>query len=140
MPAADAPALPWWLRPAARRAWAVLCAALLVLITWLALTPAPPPQADTGWDKANHALAFAVLAVLARLAQGPGPRPARTAWTAASLLAYGAAIELLQAQRPPRSGEWSDLLADAAGIVAGLLLAAPLWRRVPDADVRRPSP
>jgi hypothetical protein len=59
MPAGHAPLVtPWWRRPAARRAWGALLAVLMGLTTWLALSPQPPPQADTGWDKANHGLAF----------------------------------------------------------------------------------
>ncbi|MFO1330150.1 MAG: VanZ family protein [Rubrivivax sp.] len=101
----------------------------LAAVTWLALVPAPPPQADTGWDKANHAMAFAVLALLAEGGWGPG----RARAIAAALLAYGALIELLQTQLPPRSGEWGDWLADAVGVALGLLAArAVRW------FVRRP--
>ena len=45
-----------------------------------------------------------------------------------ALLAYGAAIELLQLQVPNRSAEWADLGADAIGIGLGALWAL-LWRR-----------
>lgn len=93
-------------------------------VSWLALVPAPPPQADTGWDKANHLLAFAVLALLASGGWGTGHRRL----IAIGLLAYGGLIELLQTQLPPRSGEWADLLADAVGVALGLLLAQALSR------------
>ncbi|MBK9363989.1 MAG: VanZ family protein [Rubrivivax sp.] len=133
----EAAPLPWWLHPSARRWWRALLALLLLAVAWLAFSPAPPPQADTGWDKANHALAFAVLAAVAELAVWP--HPARRWLTVVGLLAYGALIEGVQSRLPPRSGEWSDLAADAAGIAIGLLLAAPLLRRAP-ASLRRPSP
>jgi VanZ family protein len=46
-----------------------------------------------------------------------------------ALLAFGAAIELLQLQLPNRSGEWTDLGADAIGIGLGALLALQWLRR-----------
>lgn len=125
----DALPLPWWLQAPVRRLWGALLALLLLAVAWLAFSPAPPPQVDTGWDKANHALAFLVLAVLAELALWP--RPARHWLSAAGLLAYGALIEVVQSRLPARSAEWSDLAADAVGITIGLLLAAPLLRPAP---------
>ena len=76
-------------------------------------------QADTGWDKLNHALAFAALAFCAERAFGVALR-----WrSSAALLLFGIAIELVQSQLPWRSAEAADVLADAVGIAAGLLLA-----------------
>ena len=113
---------PWWLAPPARRLWKALLGALALAVCWLAFSPAPPPAADTGWDKANHALAFAVLAVTAELAFWPWTR--RRWFTALGLLAFGGFIELVQTQIPERTGEWPDLLADGSGIALGLLLVA----------------
>lgn len=105
-------------RPGALRVARVLLAAAVLGVAWLAFDPHPPPAADTGWDKSNHALAFAVMAILA-WAGWPGP--ARRPWqVTAWLMAYGAFIEGVQSQIPGRSGEWPDLLADAAGIAIGL--------------------
>ena len=120
-------------RRSAVDAWRPACRVATVLavlaVSWLALVPAPPPQADTGWDKANHALAFAVLALLAEGGWGPG----RARAIAAGLMAYGALIEGLQTQLPPRCGDWADLMADAAGVAIGLALACAVrW------CVRRP--
>lgn len=105
-----------------QRCWQGLLLVLATVVCWLAFSPVPPPAADTGWDKANHALAFAVLAVVAELACWFKAR--RRALTAAGLLAFGAFIELVQTQIPQRSGEWPDLLADATGIALGLALVA----------------
>jgi VanZ family protein len=103
--------------------WRAVLALLLGVITWLALSPAPPPQADLGWDKLNHLAAFATLAVVAVLGRcGPFWR------VGAALLAYGGLIEVLQSFTPNRSGEWADLLADGVGIALGLLLAAALLK------------
>jgi len=105
--------------------WALLL--LAALITVLALVPAPPRQMDLGWDKLNHVFAFAALAVCAVFGWRGGSRAARLA-VLLGLLAFGGAIELVQLQVPNRSGEWSDLGADAIGIGLGALLAL-LWLR-----------
>lgn len=130
-------ALPWRLATAAtgaraRPAWRVLLLALMAAVCTLAFAPAPPEAVDTGWDKGNHALAFAVLAVVAALAFWPARR--RDLWLTIGLLAFGAFIEVVQTQIPGRAGEWPDLVADATGIAAGLLLLGGLrWfgRRPP---------
>jgi len=106
--------------------WALLLLAALVAV--LALTPAPPPQADLGWDKLNHVAAFAVLALCAVFGWRASPLAARLAVLAA-LLAFGGAIELLQLQVPNRSAEWRDLGADAIGIALGAWLALQWLRR-----------
>jgi VanZ family protein len=92
----------------------------LAVVSYLALTPTPPREADLGWDKLNHFSAFATLTVLA----GIGWLQPRRA--ALALLAYGGLIELLQTQVPGRSAEWTDLAADGIGILIGLML----WRLV----------
>jgi VanZ family protein len=109
----------WWLARLARPAFVVL----LLVVAWLALTPAPPKAADFGWDKLNHASAFLALAFTGRLGL-PGRRA--LLWLVLGLLAFGGGIELVQAQ-VGRDAQWSDWLADAVGIVAGL--AATWWVR-----------
>ena len=100
-------------------AWQALFLLLFAAISYLALSPAPPDGVSTGWDKANHALAFASLAFSGRLAWTRRPWPLFIA-----LLAYGGAIELLQMHIPNRDGDWHDLLADGVGISLGLAVAA----------------
>jgi VanZ family protein len=112
--------------PEQRRLWRLLLAILLAAITWLALAPHPPRTASTGWDKANHLLAFAALAFASVWALWPRPR--QWGLLAAALLAYGGAIELAQSFVPPRSADWIDLVADGLGIAAGLLAALPFTR------------
>ena len=105
--------------------WRIALALLLCAVLWLALTPSPPPQASLGWDKLNHAAAFATLAAVAFLGF------ARTwARIAAALLAFGALIEVLQSFTATRSAEWGDLLADGVGIALGLLLAGAVVKAV----------
>ena len=109
-----------------RRLWQALFALLFIVISYLALSHAPPAGISTGWDKANHGLAFASLAFCGHMAG------ARRGWLLfMALLAYGGAIELLQMHIPNRDGDWHDLLADGVGIALGLLVSrsAPADRR-----------
>lgn len=106
-------------------AWRAVLAALVLAICWLAFDPAPPRGVDTGWDKANHALAFAAVGAAARLAFPA----ARTPSLVAGGMAYGAFIEIVQSQVPGRSAEWADLLADAVGLALGLMLPGLRPRR-----------
>lgn len=108
--------------PERRPLWRAVLGALLVAITYLALVPDPPRGASTGWDKSNHALAFASLAFASVWALWPRPRQ----WgrLMAALLAYGGAIEIAQTFLPPRSGEWPDLVADGVGVALGLMIAS----------------
>ena len=110
--------------PERRCLWRLLLVPLLAAITWLALVPHPPEGISTGWDTANHALAFSTLAFVCVWAQWPQPRQ----WPVlfAVVLAYGGGIEIAQSFLPPRSAEWLDLLADGVGIAIGLLLAWPV--------------
>ena len=110
-----------------RAGWRLLFVLTVLAVAWLAFTPHPPPRATTGWDKANHALAFCAMALAAL-----GGWPRAPGWAVpAALLGYGVLIECVQAVVPGRSAEWADLLADAAGIALGLLLVhgGRRWRR-----------
>lgn len=107
-----------------RALWRALLALLVAVILWLALSPAPPKTVDTGWDKANHAMAFATLGFVSVWALWPRPRD--WAWLVLALLAFGGGIEIAQSFLPPREADWADLLADGVGIGAGLLLALPI--------------
>ncbi len=106
--------------------WRALLLVLVVAIAYLALTPAPPKGIDTGWDKANHGLAFASLTVAACFGWGSSFK--RLVWSWLALLAFGGGIEIAQLFVPPRSAEWADWLADAVGIALGTLIATLLVR------------
>ncbi|MFG6415365.1 VanZ family protein [Roseateles sp. DC23W] len=114
------------LAPERRPLWRALLLALLLVITWLALAPVPPKTADTGWDKANHLLAFGTLAFVGVWAQWPRPR--LWGWLVLALLAYGVGIEIAQSFVPPREADWQDVVADGLGIALGLLAAWPFTR------------
>ncbi|MEO8152344.1 MAG: VanZ family protein [Rhizobacter sp.] len=107
------------LRP--RRPWQLLLLMLIGIVCYLALTPAPPKTLSLGWDKANHAAAFAAL-TLAGCFGFQGSRRVVLAVLLA-LLAFGGLIEILQAYVPGRDSDWADLLADTVGIVCGVVPA-----------------
>jgi VanZ family protein len=107
---------------AATSVWRVLFIVIAGAVAYLALIPAPPVVIDTGWDKANHVLAFGSLAFTACLS-------CRSSNTKRVLLlgllfGYGGLIEILQMSVPTRAAEWADLLADTVGIAAGASVAA----------------
>jgi len=108
--------------------WRALLALLLLVISWLAFSPKPPEGIDTGWDKANHLLAFATLAVVSALSLTGARRERKVGKVVLGLLAYGIFIELVQTQVPGRSAEAADVLADMVGVALGLLLLAGLER------------
>ncbi len=110
----------------ATRTWRVLLGLLVIFVSWLALTPRPPPEFDFGWDKLNHLLAFAALGFSACLGCA-GERRSCLHWSAA-LLALGGLIEILQLFVPGRSCEWGDLLGDALGIACGMAFALAALR------------
>ena len=92
-----------------------------VVINILALSPAPflPPLEIFNWcDKAQHAIAFAVLAVLAVLAY-PEVSKLRIALL---LIGQGVLIELLQYYWGYRFGDWQDAVADGVGVLLGLAM------------------
>ena len=93
----------------------------------LALSPAPylPPfEVFNWWDKAQHAIGFGTLAVLAALAY-PHVSKLRLG---VLLCLQGVAIEVLQYWGGYRFGDWQDALADAVGVVLGLCLAHVLGK------------
>jgi VanZ family protein len=110
----------------AARPWRVFALLLVVAVSYLALTPAPPQGVDFGWDKMNHLVAFTALAFSACLSY-PASRRTRLLLLC-GLLAYGGSIELLQMLVPNRSTGWDDLLADAIGIAFGAAVAALVLR------------
>jgi VanZ family protein len=92
--------------------WRWACWACVLAVLVLALMPAVPNMPTTGWDKSNHVLAFAVLAILADRAY-----PRRLAAVMLGLLFLGALIEVLQSFTPDHVADWQDLLADGVGLL-----------------------
>jgi VanZ family protein len=98
---------------------------LIRVLFWLSLvgiftlsvlpTDRLPPISASLWDKAQHALAFVLLAVLA-LQGWSGRHQTRILL---GLFAFGVIIELAQAGLGWRHGEVADVVADAVGIAIG---------------------
>ena len=97
-----------------------LYAIAVAVLAYLCLAPSKDLPSVNVWDKAEHALAWAVLA-------GSGlilfPRhPARVAGFA---LAFGVLVEILQGNLPfGRDMDWMDFVADGVGVAASLALYA----------------
>jgi VanZ family protein len=107
-----------------RRLWMTLGLLLAAAITALSLLPNKDLPDVHLWDKAKHTLAYVALAFWF----GSVVVRRDYFWLALIVIAFGGAIELLQAQ-VGRDAEWGDLLADGVGTTIGLLLAlTPLGR------------
>jgi VanZ family protein len=74
-------------------------------------------------DKALHTVAYVSLAFLPALYE----RRPRLAYIALGLVALGVLLEFGQLWSPGRSFEIGDMLADAAGVIAGTSIG--LWMR-----------
>lgn len=97
--------------------WTAVAVSVAALF-YLSLTPSDALPSVSMTDKVQHALGFFCLT----LAYGLMFPRARTAVTA-GVVCLGVAVEVLQAIMPfGRSAELGDLIADAVGIVAGLVL------------------
>ena len=99
-----------------RRLWQVVAWALLALVVWLSLTPSPPHPPVLVWDKAQHALAYAVLAGWFMQAW---ERRANIPW-AIVLLGIGIALEYIQGLTGYRDFDYGDMLANGVGISVAL--------------------
>jgi len=90
-----------------------------VALNTLALMPAPylpPLDIFNWWDKAQHAIGFGTLAVLAVLAY-----PQLSKLRIGVLLMFlGVLIEVLQYFSGYRFGDWQDAVADGVGVFVGL--------------------
>ncbi len=93
----------------------------------LALSPAPylpPLEVFNWWDKAQHAIGFGTLTVLAVLAY-PDVSKLRMGLM---LVALGVLIEVLQYFSGYRFGDWQDAVADGVGVLGGLVGVTWLMR------------
>ena len=123
------------------RLWMVLYAAWLSAILWLSLDPSPPSVdlGPLGWDKFQHAAAYALLTLFGGLSLQRFLRPS-LAWVAAWGIAvlYGAMMEIGQGMLTShRSADWLDVLANAFGAAAAVLLGRRVCRRIANARTER---
>ncbi|SOB77664.1 hypothetical protein SAMN04488490_3488 [Marinobacter sp. LV10R510-11A] len=97
--------------------WRLVLLLSVIAIGLLATTSSDYPIPSAPSDKVNHFIAFFELTIVTRLAW-PG---LRTIWYAPALLGFGLGIEAVQASLPYRDFSLTDLVADGAGILIGLL-------------------
>lgn len=104
------------------RLWVAGWLGMLALVAIGSLMPSSglPDVGFPGADKLQHGVGYAAMSAYAAMLFATR----RARWTAAAgLLAFGIAIELAQgAFTVDRSSELADVFANAAGIVAGLLV------------------
>ena len=101
--------------------WRVLGRALVVVMLVLALLPAPQVVGAVPFgDKIGHVLGFAALMLWYAQIYGGARERLRCALGG---VAFGLAIEILQALTPYRSAEFADFVADALGVGLGWLVA-----------------
>ena len=94
------------------------------ILLWLTLAPSKDLPHVNLWDKAEHAIAWAVLA-----ATGLVMWPRKPVTIAAYALFVGAAVELLQGSMGlGRDMDWHDFVADSVGVAAALAVWWPLSR------------
>lgn len=110
------------------RRWRIAGIALLLLVLAATMMPAvwmwPQRRAFVAWfinvDKWLHAITFVFLAVWFS-----GQYRRESYWRVGlGLIFFGVLIEICQRMVTYRSSEWYDIVADAAGILVGLTIAA----------------
>lgn len=107
-----------------RYALALLVVGFILVMTLLPNAPAPSLPDIANVDKLMHAGAWGLLALVTF---APFFRSrALLCWLV--LVAYGAAIEVLQSFVPPRSADVWDAVADAIGAALGVGVML-LWQR-----------
>jgi VanZ family protein len=95
---------------------------LVASIIYLSLTPAPPSVDLPEGDKLEHVLAYAVL--MFWFAQMYYRTRSRLPFALGFVL-LGIALEFLQAFTDTRQFEIADMIADAAGVALGWIIAPP---------------
>jgi VanZ family protein len=103
-----------------RRLWIAASLVLMAIVVWGSLQTTVGSPTPQGFDKIEH---FTTYLFLAAWFTGLVPR-ARWWRVVAGLLGLGLAMELGQyLMQAGRLGDPADMLANAAGIAAGMLLA-----------------
>ncbi len=86
----------------------------VIAVIWVSVVPADA-LVETGiWDKAEHAGAYALLALFGYVAYRSTTQRNRLS---VSLVALGIALECVQTQVPGRVGDLGDALANTIGVV-----------------------
>lgn len=105
-----------------RRLWLIMGWTLVLLVVYLSLTPDPIRVPVEEGDKVGHVLAYGTLMIW--FANLYPSTVARVAF-ALGFVAAGVALEFVQRWTGYRSFEVADMIADAAGVAAGWVIAFP---------------
>jgi VanZ family protein len=89
---------------------------MLLTVGIVSLMPAPDVGVN---DKLSHLVTYFFLAGWFSLLAA---NRVTLGWTVIGLIAYGILLELLQGMTAYRYAEWGDVLANASGAMAGILL------------------
>jgi VanZ family protein len=132
------PGFPQWCFMTIDKLARVLFLLLAAAVLYLTLTPTPPHVALDNLpygDKIEHGLAFASLALMARLGF-----PRVPVWQMLEHLSFlGAMIEVAQATPGlGRDCDWHDWLADTGGVALGLAAAHVVLNRLRAMRAARP--
>ncbi|CAN7487413.1 hypothetical protein LJR225_003392 [Phenylobacterium sp. LjRoot225] len=96
----------------------------VAVLLYLTQAPTQDLPRESLWDKAEHGLAWLVLAGI-----GLTFWPQRPGRIAAFAFGFGGLVEVLQSTLPfGRDGDARDLIADSVGILAALVIWAVLRR------------
>jgi VanZ family protein len=96
--------------------WYLLGGVMLLVVGAVSLMPVPDVGVN---DKFSHLVTYFVLGGWFSLL---ATNRVSLGWTIIGLIAYGMLIELLQGMTAHRYAEWGDVLANAGGTMAGILL------------------
>jgi VanZ family protein len=102
--------------------WSILVIAICVM----SLLPNFGPPSEHNVDKILHFLGYGAVAGLPFLAMRAS---ARVLYAALAMAPLGIVLEILQGYVPGRVADGADIVANLAGVVAGLALG-PLARRI----------
>lgn len=112
-----------FVEPRLRRAWLAIGYGLIVLGVGISVLPNVPLDVPIrAEDKVAHVLGYA--AVMWWFAQAYRHHVPRVV-IAIVLVCLGLALEIVQWLEPERTLTWGDLVANAAGVALGWLLAPP---------------
>lgn len=110
--------------------WRLLCGLqfyiLLVIYTYLGLTPHPENSVPVFNDLLMHFAGYCVAGISISFA-----RPTWPIWQrAAFLITYSIAIEIAQHFNPPRTFSGMDILANSCGVFLGLTIVTLLEKTI----------
>jgi VanZ family protein len=104
------------------RAWRAIGVGLILLVIWLSLTPSPIEIPVEQGDKIGHLAAYGTL--MFWFAQLDARRRTRLGY-AVGFIALGIALEFAQGMTDYRVFEVADMIANAAGVLLGWIIAPP---------------